>query len=66
MARDDVLRTTEGYIAEKRRRGLRLFPRRLYVEHALDFDDLILQTVALLELFLRLRERLPDTLQYVP
>ena len=48
MRPDDFLRNTEGYIAENVAEVYDLYQRRLYENNAMDFDDLIMQTVALI------------------
>jgi len=65
MAPDDFLRNTEGYIAENVAEVYDLYQRRLYENNAMDFDDLIMQTVALLELFPEVRERYQTRFKYV-
>src|SRR5918993_115465 len=42
-----------------------LYQRRLYENNAMDFDDLIMQTVALLELFPEVRERYQTRFKYI-
>ena len=65
MAPDDYLRKTEGYIAENVAEVYDLYQRRLYENNAMDFDDLIMQTVALLELFPEVRERYGNRFKYI-
>jgi DNA helicase-2/ATP-dependent DNA helicase PcrA len=65
MAPDDFLRDTEGYIAENVAEVYDLYQRRLYENNAMDFDDLIMQTVALLELFPEVRERYQTRFKYI-
>ena len=65
MAPDDFLRNTEGYIAENVAEVYDLYQRRLYENNAMDFDDLIMQTVALLELFPDVRERYQTRFKYI-
>jgi DNA helicase-2/ATP-dependent DNA helicase PcrA len=65
MAPDDFLRNTEGYIAENVAEVYDLYQKRLYENNAMDFDDLIMQTVALLELFPEVRERYQTRFKYV-
>jgi superfamily I DNA/RNA helicase len=65
MAPDDFLRNTEGYIAENVAEVYDLYQRRLYENNAMDFDDLIMQTVALLELFPEVRERYQTRFKYI-
>jgi DNA helicase-2/ATP-dependent DNA helicase PcrA len=65
MAPDDFLRNSEGYIAENVAEVYDLYQRRLYENNAVDFDDLIMQTVALLELFPEVRERYQTRFKYV-
>ncbi|CAA9484525.1 MAG: ATP-dependent DNA helicase UvrD/PcrA [uncultured Rubrobacteraceae bacterium] len=65
MAPDDFLRSTEGYIAENVAEVYDLYQRRLYENNAMDFDDLIMQTVALIELFPEVRDRYQTRFKYV-
>ena len=65
MSPDDYLRNTEGYIAENVAEVYDLYQRRLYENNAMDFDDLIMQTVALLELFPEVRERYQHRFKYI-
>jgi len=65
MAPDDFLRNTEGYIAENVAEVYDLCQKRLYENNAMDFDDLIMQTVALLELFPEVRERYQTRFKYI-
>jgi DNA helicase-2/ATP-dependent DNA helicase PcrA len=65
MAPDDFLRNTEGYIAENVAEVYDLYQRRLYENNAMDFDDLIMQTVALLELYPEVRERYQTRFKYI-
>src|ERR671912_710051 len=65
MAPDDFLRNTEGYIAENVAEVYDLYQERLYENNAMDFDDLIMQTVALLELFPEVRERYQTRFKYI-
>jgi DNA helicase II / ATP-dependent DNA helicase PcrA len=65
MAPDDFLRNTEGYIAENVAEVYDLYQKRLYENNAMDFDDLIMQTVALLELFPEVRERYQTRFKYI-
>ena len=65
MAPDDFLRNTEGYIAENVAEVYDLYQKRLYENNAMDFDDLIMQTVALLELFPDVRERYQTRFKYI-
>jgi DNA helicase-2/ATP-dependent DNA helicase PcrA len=62
---DDYLRSTEGYIAENVAEVYNLYQRRLYENNAMDFDDLIMQTVALLEVFPEVRERYQTRFKYI-
>src|SRR5215213_8173679 len=62
---DDYLRSTEGYIAENVAEVYDLYQRRLYERNAMDFDDLIMQTVALLEIFPEVRERYQTRFKYI-
>ncbi len=65
MSPDDFLRNVEGYIAENVAEVYDLYQRRLYENNAMDFDDLIMQTVALLELFPDVRERYQTRFRYI-
>jgi DNA helicase-2/ATP-dependent DNA helicase PcrA len=65
MASDDYLRSTEGYIAENVAEVYDLYQKRLYENNAMDFDDLIMQTVALLEIFPEVRERYQTRFKYI-
>ena len=65
MSPDDFLRNTEGYIAENVAEVYDLYQRRLYENNAMDFDDLIMQTVALLELFPEVRDRYQTRFKYI-
>jgi DNA helicase II / ATP-dependent DNA helicase PcrA len=65
MAPDDFLRNTEGYIAENVAEVYDLYQERLYENNAMDFDDLIMQTVALFELFPEVRERYQTRFKYI-
>jgi DNA helicase-2/ATP-dependent DNA helicase PcrA len=65
MTPDDYLRSTEGYIAENVAEVYDLYQRRLYESNAMDFDDLIMQTVALLEIFPEVRERYQTRFRYI-
>jgi DNA helicase II / ATP-dependent DNA helicase PcrA len=65
MAPDDFLRNTEGYIAENVAEVYDLYQKRLYENNAMDFDDLIMQSVALLELFPEVRERYQTRFKYI-
>lgn len=62
---DDYLRHTEGYVAENVAEVYDLYQQRLYENNAMDFDDLIMQTVALLELFPEVRERYQERFRYI-
>ena len=61
----DYLRQTEGYMAENVAEVYDLYQTRLYENNAMDFDDLIMQTVALLELFPEVRERYQRRFKYI-
>jgi DNA helicase II / ATP-dependent DNA helicase PcrA len=61
----DYLRQTEGYIAENVAEVYDLYQKRLYENNAMDFDDLIMQTVALLEVFSEVRERYQRRFKYI-
>jgi DNA helicase II / ATP-dependent DNA helicase PcrA len=65
MTPEDYLRSTEGYIAENVAEVYDLYQRRLYESNAMDFDDLIMQTVALLEVFPEVRERYQTRFRYI-
>ncbi|MDQ5818958.1 MAG: DNA helicase PcrA, partial [Actinomycetota bacterium] len=65
MSPEDYLRSTEGYIAENVAEVYDLYQRRLYENNAMDFDDLIMQTVALLEVFPEVRERYQTRFGYI-
>jgi DNA helicase II / ATP-dependent DNA helicase PcrA len=65
MAPDDFLRNTEGYIAENVAEVYDLYQKRLYENNAMDFDDLIMQSVALLELFPEVRDRYQTRFKYI-
>ena len=61
----DYLRATEGYMAENVAEVYELYQRRLYENNAMDFDDLLMQTVALLEVFPEVRERYQRRFRYI-
>jgi DNA helicase-2/ATP-dependent DNA helicase PcrA len=65
MTPDDYLRSTGGYIAENVAEVYDLYQKRLYENNAMDFDDLIMQTVALLEIFPDVRERYQTRFKYI-
>jgi len=65
MSPEDYLRSTEGYIAENVAEVYDLYQKRLYENNAMDFDDLIMQTVALLEVFPEVRERYQMRFKYI-
>ncbi|MGF1472899.1 MAG: UvrD-helicase domain-containing protein [Rubrobacteraceae bacterium] len=65
MSPDDYLRNTEGYIAQNVAEVYDYYQKRLYENNAMDFDDLIMQTVALLELFPEVRERYQSRFKYI-
>jgi superfamily I DNA/RNA helicase len=65
MTPEDYLRSTEGYIAENVAEVYDLYQKRLYESNAMDFDDLIMQTVALLEVFPEVRERYQTRFKYI-
>ena len=65
MSPDDYLRNTEGYMAENVAEVYDLYQKRLYENNAMDFDDLIMQTVALMELFSEVRERYQKRFKYI-
>jgi DNA helicase-2/ATP-dependent DNA helicase PcrA len=65
MSPEDYLRSTEGYIAENVAEVYGLYQRRLYESNAMDFDDLIMQAVALLEIFPEVRERYQTRFKYI-
>ena len=62
---EDYLRSTEGYIAENVAEVYDLYQKRLYENNSMDFDDLIMQTVALLEIFPHVRERYQTRFKYI-
>ncbi len=59
------LTQTEGYMAENVAEVYELYQKRLYENNAMDFDDLIMQTVALLEVFPEVRERYQKRFKYI-
>jgi DNA helicase-2/ATP-dependent DNA helicase PcrA len=61
----DYLRQTESYMAENVAEVYDLYQKRLYENNAMDFDDLIMQTVALLEIFPEVRERYQRRFKYI-
>jgi DNA helicase-2/ATP-dependent DNA helicase PcrA len=61
----DYLRQTEGYMAENVAEVYDLYQKRLYENNAMDFDDLIMQAVALLEVFSEVRERYQRRFKYI-
>jgi DNA helicase-2/ATP-dependent DNA helicase PcrA len=61
----DYLRQTEGYMAENVAEVYDLYQKRLYENNAMDFDDLIMQTVALLEVFPEVRDRYQRRFKYI-
>ena len=65
MDADDYLKSTEGYMAENVAEVYALYQKRLYENNAMDFDDLIMQTVALLEVFPEVRSRYQTRFKYV-
>ena len=65
MDANDYLRQTEGYIAENVAEVYELYQKRLYENNAMDFDDLIMQTVALLEVFQEVRDRYQTRFKYI-
>jgi DNA helicase-2/ATP-dependent DNA helicase PcrA len=65
LSADDYVRSTEGYIAENVAEVYELYQKRLYENNAMDFDDLIMQTVALLEVFPEVRERYQRRFKYI-
>jgi len=65
MTPDDYLRSTEGYIAENVAEVYDLYQKRLYESNAMDFDDLIMQAVALLEIFPDVHERYQTRFKYI-
>ncbi|CAA9452180.1 MAG: ATP-dependent DNA helicase UvrD/PcrA [uncultured Rubrobacteraceae bacterium] len=62
---NDYLRQTEGFMAENVAEVYELYQKRLYENNAMDFDDLIMQTVALLEVFAEVRERYQRRFKYI-
>ena len=65
MDANDYLRQTEGYMAENVAEVYELYQKRLYENNAMDFDDLIMQTVALLEVFQEVRDRYQTRFKYI-
>jgi len=61
----DYLRQTEGFMAENVAEVYELYQKRLYENNAMDFDDLIMQTVALMEVFPEVRERYQTRFKYI-
>ncbi|QIN79467.1 DNA helicase PcrA [Rubrobacter marinus] len=61
----DYLTQTEGYMAENVAEVYDLYQRRLYENNAMDFDDLIMQAVALFEVFPEVRERYQKRFKYI-
>jgi DNA helicase-2/ATP-dependent DNA helicase PcrA len=61
----DYLRATEGFMAENVAEVYELYQKRLYENNAMDFDDLLMQTVALLEVFPDVRERYQTRFRYI-
>src|SRR4028119_575087 len=61
----DYLRATEGFMAENVVEVYKLYQKRLYENNAMDFDDLLMQTVALLEVFPDVRERYQTRFRYI-
>ncbi|HEX2097821.1 MAG TPA: UvrD-helicase domain-containing protein [Rubrobacteraceae bacterium] len=64
MDANDFLRSTEGYMAENVAEVYELYQKRLYENNAMDFDDLIMQTVALLDVFPEVRDRYQHRFKY--
>ncbi|CAN5223121.1 DNA helicase PcrA [soil metagenome] len=62
---NDYLRQTEGFMAENVAEVYDLYQKRLYENNAMDFDDLIMQTVALLEVFPEVRDRYQRRFKYI-
>jgi DNA helicase II / ATP-dependent DNA helicase PcrA len=62
---DDYLRQTEGYMAENIAEVYDLYQKRLYENNAMDFDDLLMNTVALFEMFSDVRERYASKFRYI-
>ncbi len=62
---DEYLRNTEGYTAENVAEVYDLYQKRLYESNAMDFDDLLMQTVALLDVFPEVRERYQTRFKYI-
>ena len=61
----DYLTRTEGYMAENVAEVYDLYQKRLYENNAMDFDDLIMQTVSLLDVFPEVRERYQKRFKYI-
>ena len=65
LSADDYLRRTEGYMAENIAEVYDLYQKRLYENNAMDFDDLLMNTVSLFEMFSDVRERYTTKFRYI-
>jgi DNA helicase-2/ATP-dependent DNA helicase PcrA len=65
LSADDYLRRTEGYMAENIAEVYDLYQKRLYENNAMDFDDLLMNTVSLFEMFSDVRERYMTKFRYI-
>jgi DNA helicase-2/ATP-dependent DNA helicase PcrA len=65
LSADDYLRQTEGYMAENIAEVYDLYQKRLYENNAMDFDDLLMNTVSLFEMFSDVRERYRNKFRYI-
>lgn len=65
LSADDYIRQTEGYMAENVAEVYELYQKRLYENNAMDFDDLLMNAVALFEIFSDVRERYQRKFRYI-
>ncbi|WP_047864612.1 DNA helicase PcrA [Rubrobacter aplysinae] len=65
LSADDYLRRTEGYMAENIAEVYDLYQKRLYENNAMDFDDLLMNTVSLFEMFSDVQERYMTKFRYI-
>ncbi len=65
LSADDYIRQTEGYMAENVAEVYELYQKRLYENNAMDFDDLLMNAVALFEMFSDVRERYQRKFRYI-
>ncbi|MDN5698082.1 MAG: UvrD-helicase domain-containing protein, partial [Rubrobacter sp.] len=65
LSADDYIRQTEGYMAENVAEVYELYQKRLYENNAMDFDDLLMNVVALFEMFSDVRERYQNKFRYI-